>query len=145
MNKFIIHSLYVIPTQSLHTRHFVHELQQESVQARIVISATVNQLEQSREARFVDHAREQRLLVVAVEKQKARYGRQRTRLVLLKKAVYDLLPHVVLMVAEELALEQHLYGGNHVAVGVAAREEGRCRLKPCAQGIVERFVVIAGR
>lgn len=59
VDEAVIHQHQVVELQPLHARHLVHQLQQQAMQARVlVILASVNQLQQPWEARVLDHARE---------------------------------------------------------------------------------------
>jgi hypothetical protein len=82
-NKAIIHVQKVLSAQTLHPRHLVHDLQKQAMQSRIVVTASIDQLNQSREAVLVDHARKRCLLRATIKKQEAGDDMQRPRLVFL--------------------------------------------------------------
>lgn len=106
----------VVVAQALDARHLVHELEEEAVEAGVLVLAAVEELEQAREAALVDHGAEGGLVAAAVEHQEAGDGVQRGRVVLLQQAVDDLRPHVVRVRAEEAALQEPLRAVRHHGV-----------------------------
>lgn len=113
VNKRIIHHQDVVSSQSLHPRHLVHELQQESLQPWVVLRAlspAIDQLQQPWKACLINHSREQRLLAMTVEEQQTRYCRQRPRIVLLQEAVYNLCADIRRVRLKEIGREEHLRG-----------------------------------
>lgn len=75
------------------------------MQPQILIFATVDQLEEARETRFLDHAGVCRLIGMAIEQQKEYDNVQRCWVILLQQTVDDLGADVVLVVSKQLALQ----------------------------------------
>jgi hypothetical protein len=66
MDEVVVHQGDVVRAQAFHTRHLIHELQQQLMEARVILSPPIDQLEEAREASLVDHARKQGFLAVSI-------------------------------------------------------------------------------
>lgn len=102
-DEAIIHLQQILGAQVLDTRHLVHQLQQQPVQAVIAVRAPPNELEQPRKTPLANHATEGQLPGPAVEKKKVGDDVERRELVLLQEAVDDLRPDIVAVLTEDLA------------------------------------------
>lgn len=143
-DESVIHLHQVLHSQSLNTRHLVHEVQQVAVQAWVNMLAAIDQLKQSGEASLVDHAGKRGLILTTIQQQEAGDGVQRPRLVLLEQAVYDLRTDVFLVSTEEVAGEEHVGAGRSVILGFGeVVAELRSEVEPGAEGIVDRLVAVA--
>lgn len=89
------------------------------MQPRVLVLASVNQLQQARKAGLADHARERRLVEIAIEQQQADDGVQGPQLVLLQQTVDDLGADVLLVRLEEGAGEEHPRAGRNVILRLA--------------------------
>src|SRR6478609_9009222 len=95
MDEFIVHHSQVVDSKSFHTRHLVHKLQKKAMQTRVLISAAIDQLQESGEASLVHHAREHGLILAPVEEKKRNNSVQRPSLIFLKQAVDNLGANIV--------------------------------------------------
>jgi hypothetical protein len=106
MYKVIVDQCQVFRRKPLYTRHLIHELQQESMEARVIIRVSAaNQLQKARKTCFLDHVRKRRLVRVAVEQEHAYYGVERPGLVLLQQAIDELLADILLVPLKYVALQ----------------------------------------
>lgn len=144
VDKTIVDHLQVIYSKPLHTRHLVHELQQEPMQTRILISTTIDQLQEAGEAGFAHHAGKHGLVLAAIEEEEAGDGVERSDLVLLEEAVDDLVADVFLVGLKQVAGEEHLGTGDDLILRLAeVVAEAGGQVYPGAQGIVDGFVAFA--
>lgn len=75
VGKVVVDQHQLLWLQPLHARHLVHELQQKTVQARVlVISPRCYQLQESRETSLLNHARIDGLVIVPIQQQQRRDG-----------------------------------------------------------------------
>jgi hypothetical protein len=121
-------------------------LQKESVQPWILalVSATIDKLQQSREASLIHHARKHGVILAAVEQEQTNYGMQRSCLVFLQQTIDDLGANIILVIPEQIAGEKDPRASDDLVLCfVITVTQAVSQIYPVAQSIVDRFVGIA--
>lgn len=116
------------------------------MQAAVLLSAVLHEVQQPGEAAGTDHMAEGSLVGPTVEEQEVGDRVKRTEFVLLQQAVDDLDADIVLVFAKDAAVNQLLGTAGQVVFGVEeAVPAGGHEVKPPSQGIVDQFVRIVCR
>jgi hypothetical protein len=107
-DKVIVHLQQVFSSQVFDPGHLVHQLQQKPMQTSILVRTALDELEQSHETPFAYHGPKGVLVGPAVEEKKIGVDVELRKFVLLQQAVDKLRSHIAAVVAEYLALYEHL-------------------------------------
>ena len=128
----------VVEGQSLYPGHVAEQLEQQAVQARVVVLVALDQVEQTGEGGLSLHHVKDGFIAAAVVEQDGRDNVQDGGMFLLQQTVDELAAHVVLVVDKERRVDQAVAAAGNVVLGV---EEAVGRgIEEVAQTVVNLLV-----